>query len=200
MSSLVWICHQLTSNHNQWVWYDVIEWNLLNGLAKKDLKRMQKLPNKCARLICQIPRSDHIRPSLDQPHWLPILACVIYKTVLHVFFFKSLHWLSLLYIDSCLKIRSLLSSVTRSSNYIFLEVPRSKKLAFCVSAPKVWNNLPNTIKDASGLDTFKTQLKWYSYPYYHVLSNFVLFCLHFLVFIFILFNFFVSYFALCMHP
>ena len=158
----------------------------------KDLRRLQKLPNKCARLICQIPRSDHIRPSLDQPHWLPIVDCVIYKTVLHVF--KSLHWLSLLYIDSCLKIRSLLSSVTtRSGNYIFLEVPRSEKLAFCVFAPKVWNNLPNTIKDASGLDTFKTQLKWYLYPYYHVLSNFciVLFAFSGIHFYFICFKFFV---------
>ena len=123
--------------------------------------------------FCQIPRSDHIRPSLDQPHWLPILDCVIYKTVLHVF--KSLHWLSLLNIDSCLKTRSLLSSVTtRSSNYIFLEVLRSMKLAFCVSAPKVWNNLPNTIKDASGLDTFK--LNWNDI-YIHVIMSFpILYC------------------------
>ena len=115
---------------------------LLNGLAKKDLKRLQKLQNKCARLICQIPRSDHITPSLDQLHWLPISDRIINKTVLHVF--KSLHGLSPLYIDACLKIRSRSSSVsTRSSNHIFLEVPRSKKLAgeraLCVSAPKIWN-------------------------------------------------------------
>ena len=115
-----------------------------------------------------IPRSDHITPSLDQLHWLPISDCIIYKTVLHVF--KSLHRLSPLYIDSCLKIRSRPSSVsTHSSNHIFLEVPLSKKLAgeraFIVSAPKLWNSLPNTIKDASSLDTFKTQLKSYLYPY-----------------------------------
>ena len=54
--------------------------------------------------------------------------CIIYKTVLHVF--KSPNGLSALYIDPCGKIRSRPSSVTtRSSNYIFLEVPRSKKLA-----------------------------------------------------------------------
>ena len=57
---------------------------LLNGLAKKDLKRLQKMQNKCARLICQIPRSEHITPSLDQLHWLPISDRIIYKTVLHV--------------------------------------------------------------------------------------------------------------------
>ena len=104
-------------------------WNvLLNGLAKKDLKRLQKLQNKCARLICQILRSDHITPNLDQLHWLPISDCIIYKTVLHAL--KSLHGLSPLYIDSSLKIRSRPSSVsTRSSSHVFLEVPRSKKLA-----------------------------------------------------------------------
>ena len=80
--------------------------------------------------------------------------------------------ISPLYIDSCLKIRSRSSSVsTRSSNHIFLEVPRCKKLAggraFCVSAPKLWNSLPNTIKDASSLDTFKTQLN-----HIYILVNF----------------------------
>ena len=140
---------------------------LLNGLAEKDLKHLQKLQNKCARLICQIPRSDHITPSLDQLHWFPISDGIIYKTVLHVF--KSLHGpMDSLHFTLTLvsKIRSRPSSVTtRSSNHIFLEVPPSKKLAgersFCVSAPKLWNSLSNTIKDASSLDTFKTQLKSY---------------------------------------
>ena len=107
---------------------------------KEDLKRLPKLQNKCVRLICQIPRSDHITPSLEQLHWLPISDRIIHKTVPHVF--KSLHGLSPLYINSCLKIRSRPSSVsTRSINHIFLEAPRSKKLAgeraFCVSAPKL---------------------------------------------------------------
>lgn len=141
---------------------------LLNGLAKKDLKCLQKLQNKCARLICQIPRTDHITPSLDKLHWLPISERIIYKTVLLVF--KSLHGLSPLYIESCLEKRSRPSSMaTRSSNYINFEVPRSKKLAgeraFSVCAPKLWNNLPNAIKDISSLESFKSRMKTHLYPY-----------------------------------
>ena len=120
---------------------------------------------------------------------------------LFVMFFKSLHCLSLLHIDLCLKIRFRSSSVTTlSSNNIFLEVPRSKKLAFYVSAPKpwhIWNSLQNTIKDVSSLiDTFKTQLKSYFISIYHVFCNFALFCLHFLVFILILFAFCIVFCAL----
>ena len=113
------------------------------------------------------PTTSHLAPNL-RPHHLQFNWSSSW-------FFKSLHWLSLLYIDLCLKIRSRPSSVTtRSSNYIFFEVPRSKKLAFCVSAPKLWNSLQNTIKDVSAWTPSK--LNWnHIYIHisiYHVFSNF----------------------------
>ena len=139
--------------------------------------------------------NTQVRPHHTKP-WLTSLAPNLRPHHLQFnwssWFFKSLHWLSLLYIDLCLKIRSRPSSVTtRSSNYIFFEVPRSKKLAFCVSAPKLWNSLQNTIKNVSSLDTFKTQLKSYLYPY---IMSFPI--LHFLVFILILFAFCIVFCAL----
>ena len=120
---------------------------------KEDLKRLPKLQNKCVRLICQIPRSDHITPSLEQLHWLPISDRIIHKTVLHVF--KSLHGLSPLYINSCLKIRSRPSSVsTRSINHIFLEASRSKKLqvtepSVCLHQSRRWRIRSNKPRNRS---------------------------------------------------
>ena len=164
-----------------------------NRKGKDNIKIGLKEESFSAGLICQIPRSDHITPSLDQLHWLPISDRIIYKTVLHVF--KSLHGFSPLYIDSCLKIRSRPSSVTtRFSNHIFLEVnvPRSKKLAgeraFCVSAQKLWNSLPNIIKDAEII-------------FIHVLSCLFLFCLFCFIFWYLFLYLFICvsvlYFALC---
>ena len=102
---------------------------------------------------------------------------------------STLHWPVLEHVED--KISAILCDYTFQQLF---EVPRSKKLAFCVSAPKLWNSLQNTIKDVSSLDTFKTQLKSYLYPY---IMSFPI--LHFLVF-FWFYLLFVLYFALCMHP
>ena len=66
MSSLVRIRHQLNSNHTQLVvvigiWYNVIERNLPNELAKKDLK---KVPPKVAKQMC----STYLSNTQDRPH------------------------------------------------------------------------------------------------------------------------------------
>ena len=119
--------------------------------------------------------NTQVRPHHTKP-WLTPLAPNLRPHHLQFnwtsWFFKSLHWLSLLYIDLCLKIRSRPSSVTtRSSNYIFFEVPRSKKLAFSVSAPKLWNSLQNTIKDVSSLDILNS-FEIIFISRYHVFSNF----------------------------
>ena len=38
---------------------------LLNGISKKDLKRLQGLQNKCAKLICLKPKVEHVSPLLN---------------------------------------------------------------------------------------------------------------------------------------
>ena len=38
----------------------------LIGISKKDLKRLQKLQNKCARLVCLKPKFEHVSPLLNQ--------------------------------------------------------------------------------------------------------------------------------------
>ena len=140
---------------------------LLNNITKKDLKRLQRLQNKCVRLIYQLTRSSHITPWLDKLHWLPVSERIIFKTLCYVF--KSLHNLSPEYISNCIRIRSRPSAMTtRSSSTIMLEVPPSRKLAgdrsFSVASAQHWNKLPNSVKVAKDIDSFKSQLKTYLYP------------------------------------
>ena len=65
---------------------------LLNNITQKDLTRLQKLQNKCARLIYQQPRSCHVTPLLTELHWLPIADRITFKTLLCVY--KSLNGLN----------------------------------------------------------------------------------------------------------
>jgi hypothetical protein len=132
---------------------------LLNKIKKKDLNRLQKLENKCARLIYQYPRSSHTTPLLRELHWLRISERISFKTLLYVF--KSLNGLCPQYITDCLVVsRPCLGSVTtRSGHGLNFVVPRTHKCAgdraFSVAAPKLWNQLPMNIRMATTVDSFK---------------------------------------------
>ena len=45
---------------------------LLNSVSKKDICHLQRLQNRCARLVFQRPKHTHISPLLKQLHWLPV--------------------------------------------------------------------------------------------------------------------------------
>ena len=140
---------------------------LLNNITKKDLRRLQKLQNKCLRLIFQLPRSTHVTPFLDKLHWLSINERIIFKTLCYVF--KSLHGLCPQYIMDSIQVKSRPAAMpTRSSSTVMLEIPKSRKLAgdraFSVAAAQLWNKLPSTIRTARDITCFKTLLKTHLYP------------------------------------
>ena len=54
----------------------------------------------------------------------------------------------------------------RSSSKMSLQVPKTKlvtagDVCFSVAAPKLWNDIPESLKNAVSLDVFKTHLKTY---------------------------------------
>ena len=57
---------------------------LFNGIIQKNLVRLQKLQNKCARLVNMQPRSCHITPLLMDLHWLRVPERIIFKRLLYV--------------------------------------------------------------------------------------------------------------------
>ena len=119
-----------------------------NVLFKKDLvlDRLQRLQNKCARLVFMPPRRAHISFLLKKLHWLRIKDRISFKTLLYVY--KSLNGLCPRYIDACLTVkRPREGSVNTSTDHgLNLRVPRSNKYAsdraFSVAAPLKWNTNP----------------------------------------------------------
>ena len=76
---------------------------LFNNIAQRDLDRLQRLQNKCARLVFMPPRRANISPLLKKLHWLRIKDCISFKTLLYVY--KSLNGLCPRYIDACLTVK-----------------------------------------------------------------------------------------------
>ncbi len=54
---------------------------LLNCISMKDISRLQRLQNRCARLIFQMPKHSHTSPLLRQLHWLPIAQRIEFRTL-----------------------------------------------------------------------------------------------------------------------
>ena len=53
--------------------------SLLAGLPHCMIKRLQHVQNCTARLILKAPKLEHTSTLLQQLHWLPIPACILYK-------------------------------------------------------------------------------------------------------------------------
>ena len=96
--------------------------------------------------------------------WLPVQAKVTYNVALLCFKCYKLGLPT--YLSSLLEQYRPTRSL-RSSSLDILSVPRSRtKIAsrrFSIAAPSVWNSLPATIRAASNVDSFWSQLKTHLY-------------------------------------
>ena len=56
--------------------------SLLNGLPECQLKRIQQIQNNAARVVCCVKKYEHITPSLQALHWLPVKERIQFKILL----------------------------------------------------------------------------------------------------------------------
>lgn len=137
--------------------------SLYAGLPKKQLKRLQRIQNSAARLITQTRRSQNITPIFISLHWLPVEFRVKFKICCLTY--KALGNNSPAYIKELL-IAYEPSRSLRSRHRNLLAVPRSRTVsfgdrAFSRIAPKLWNSLPDKIRQCpiDDFKKFKTLLK-----------------------------------------
>ena len=122
--------------------------SLLMGLQKKQIRRIQLVQNAGARLIKGLRKRDHITPALYGLHWLPIEERMTFKTLMLEY--KALHNQGPEYLRELLTLYSQ-SRDLRSASDCRLIVPKghykdTKKRAFNICGPTLWNNLPKSIR------------------------------------------------------
>ena len=124
------------------------------------LSYLQNMQNTAARFISQTREYDHIKPVMKDLHWLPIRSRIEFKILIMVY--KSLHGRTSLYLRELLCRRP--DRGTRQDGKNNPLVPKAKWTTFGArtfqyGGPKLWNSLPNDLKNLSGLDIFKKILK-----------------------------------------
>lgn len=139
--------------------------SLFVNLPKKDLKRLQYVLNRAARLIFKLPPYVSITPYLLKLHWLPIIARIEFKVCLLAH--------KVLCFGSPVYIRDMLVDYTSPPNMTLraaaephlLVVPRLNShysyssRAFSYAAPVLYNRLPSAIRSTENIETFKKMLK-----------------------------------------
>jgi hypothetical protein len=142
--------------------------SLLCNITQKNIRKLQTLQNRAARLIFNVGRREHTSPLLADLHWLPVKERIIFKILLLVF--KCLNNQAPPYLSELLNVyvppvdRNLRSS----SDLPRLTPNRSHSLAgdsaFSYAAPLIWNALPLKIRQSQTVGSFKSSLKTHMFP------------------------------------
>ena len=142
--------------------------SLYRSLSSRDLNKLQCDQNTLARIVTRTSKFSHITPVLRSLHWLPIRHRIEFKIATIIY--KSLHTgLPAYFNDHLTRYTCKVNTRRGNPDKLFLHVPLYKpsinksKVQFQNSlsydGPSLWNSLPNDIRSAPTLSSFRHQLK-----------------------------------------
>ncbi len=134
---------------------------LLGHCSANLINKLQVVQNAAARVFTRTRKYDHISSVLSTLHWLPTKYRIDFKILLITY--KALNGLAPQYLSELVSHYSPPHPL-QSQNSGHLIIPRISKStagsrSFFYLAPKLWNNLPNTVRKADTLCQFKFRLK-----------------------------------------
>ncbi len=124
---------------------------LLGGCSARLINKLQMVQNAAARVLTRTRKYDHISAVLSTLHWLPFKHRIDFKILLITY--KALNGLAPHYLSELLSHYSPLRPL-RSQNSGHLIIPRISTVgvkSFLYLVPKLWNNLPNNVREAVSL-------------------------------------------------
>ena len=135
---------------------------LLLGVHDKLIRPLQVVQNNAARLLTRSGRREHISPTLQRLHWLPIKQRTAFKvlTIIH----KALHdEHSPQYLSTMFSVYRPARSLRSSDDPWKVSVSRSHRYyghrSLVVCGAGLWNTLPEEMRGPISVQCFKRQLK-----------------------------------------
>ena len=142
------------------------------GITEKNLHKLQKIQNNAARFIFGLYGKkirEPIMPYLKKLHFLPVRFRIKFKISLLVF--KCLNNIAPQYLQGHINLREVRRRSSRlDDDFYLLKVPpaphfRRTDAAFMFCGPKIWNELPYSVRSLSSVECFKNALKTF---YFHL--------------------------------
>ena len=140
--------------------------SLLFGSTHDVTSHLQWTQNYAARVILRLPKSSNMTTHLKSLHWLPVKVRSTYKIACLCYHCHSCTAPS--YVTDMLHKKPLHTRNTRSSSYTMplLNRPAHCKAtlgdrSFSFASSSVWNSIPNDVRCAPSLSSFKSRLKTY---------------------------------------
>ena len=136
---------------------------MLYGINGRLLQKLQRMQNSVTRVITQERRRDHlhITPVLIALHWLPVPWRITYKIL--VLTFRAMHDLAPEYIADMITeytpARQLRSAGSRLLRVPRHNLQRNGRRGFSVTAPRLWNRLPDSLRLIDSLELLKSNFK-----------------------------------------
>ena len=129
---------------------------VLSGINRRLLQKLQRVQNSAARVITQQRRLDHL-------HITPVIVPWRITCKILVLTFRAMHNLAPEYIADMI-VEYTPSRHLRSAESRLLRVPRHNlerydRRGFSVTAPRLWNDLPNSLRHIDSFEIFKSNLK-----------------------------------------
>ena len=141
------------------------------------------MQNYAARVILRLPKSSNITTHLKSLHWFPVKARSTYKIACLCYHCHSSTAPS--YVADMLQEKPSHTRNTRSSSYTMplLNRPAHSKAtdgdrSFSFASSSIWNSIPNDVRYATSLSSYKSRFKTYLFHSAYKDRNFSLITVH----------------------
>jgi hypothetical protein len=134
------------------------------SIPASQVDRLQRIQNTAARIVTRTKTSDHIKPVLRDLHWLPVSKRMDYKvlSLAHACMHKTAPDYLREIVPAYEPSRRLRSSSQSRFSLPAVEDTNKKRSgarAFSNAAPKLWNSLPDNLKNIESASLFRKKLK-----------------------------------------
>ena len=147
---------------------------ILYGITESDIFKLQRIQSMCAKLVLGRDRYASSKQALFDLHWLPIKARITFKILSFMYNCSKGHapaYLLELLSKPDTKRSGLRSGDSVDSRFV---VPFNKRKtfsdrSFSTVGPKLWNELPLSIRAANTILDFKRKLKIFYFDQFYSL-------------------------------
>ena len=131
---------------------------VLVGLPQTGIHKFRSVQNMVAKLILNKDKQDSVTECFVKLHWLPIRTRIHFKIL--TLTYKCLNGQAPEYLSDLLTVNETNGRCLRSSSQHsrlivpFVRLHTFAAQSFSVSAPRLWNSIPNYIKQSSTFGAF----------------------------------------------